>query len=71
MPLSAPVRDIRCPSESGCVDADRSKFVHCVDGRNPKVHEVWIWGDDGITTKFHPTARVDVDYWITRNFPTD
>ena len=71
MPLLAPVQDTCCNSDSGCGGADRSKFVCCVDRRNPKFHEVWIWGDDEITPKVHPTARIDVDPWITHDFATN
>ena len=33
-------------SNSGCGDNDRSKFIRCDDGREPKVNEVWILGED-------------------------
>ena len=71
MSLSEPVGAILWNSNSGCGDADRSKFVCCVDGRDPEVHEVLIWGDDKITPKVHPTARVDVNPWISRVFATN
>ena len=71
MDLLSPVRSTCWPSDSGCGDNDISKFVRCVDGRDPKVHEVWIWGDDGITPKVHPTVWVDVDPWITPYVETD
>ena len=71
MCLSAPVRDFCWLSNSGCGDTDRSKFVRCVDRRDPEVHKVWIWGDDGITPEVHPTEWVDVNHWITRDFETN
>ena len=71
MPLPAPVRAIRWPSDSGCGDAYRSKFVRCIDGCNPEVHKGWIWGDDGITPKVRSTVRFDVNPWITRDFATN
>ena len=71
MPLSASVLATRWPPESGCGNADRSKFIRCIEGRDPKVHRVWIWGDDVITTKVYPTAQDDVNPWITRDFATN
>ena len=71
MSLLYPVGDIYWPSDSGCGDADRSKFVHCVDECEPEVHKVWIWGDHGITTKVHTTSRVDIDPRINSDFATD
>ena len=71
MSMSEPVGDICWTSDSSCGDTDRSKFIHCVDGPEPEVHEVWIWGDDDITPEFHPTAQVDVDPWIRRDFATN
>ena len=71
MPLSAPVRDVPWTSESGCGDAGRSKFFRCVDRRDPKVHKVWIWGDDVITPEVHPTAQVDFNPWIIYDSATD
>ena len=71
IPLPEPVQDTCWPSDSVCGNTDRSSFGRCVDGRDPKFHEVWIWGDDRITPKVHTTARVDVDPWITLDFATD
>ena len=42
--------------DSSCGDADRSKFICCVDGHEPKVNDVWILGEDGVTPEFRPTA---------------
>ena len=66
MSLSVPVEAIDWPSNSGCGDSDRSNFIRCVDRREPEVHKVWIWGDDDITTKVHPSSQVDADPWISR-----
>ena len=59
------------PSDSGYGDSDRSKFVRCVDGREPEVHKVLIPGDDKITSKVHPTAQVYFVLWISRDFATN
>ena len=71
MPLLARVQASCWPSESGCGSVDQSKFVRCVDGRDPEVHEFWIWGDDGIIPKLHLTAWVDIKYWVTCDFATN
>ena len=68
---SEPVGAIRWPSDSCCGDDDRSKFVRCVDGREPEVNKFWIWGDDGIIPEVNPTARVDVNPCISREFTTN
>ena len=59
------------PSEYSCGDADRSKFIRCVDGHKPKVNEVWILGEDGLTHEVHPTAQVDVDAGVVCKFATN
>ena len=61
MSMTDPVRDTISPSDSGCGVAERSKFIRCVDGREPEVNEVWIFGEDNFTPKVHPTVLVDVD----------
>ena len=65
MPLLAPFWATCWPSGSGCGGSDRFKFVRCVDGRDPEVQKVWIWGDDRITPEVHTTAQIDVNPWIT------
>ena len=37
-----------------------------VDGRDPQIHEVWTFGDDGVTQEVHPTTRVDVGAGFVR-----
>ena len=59
------------PSDSGCGDADRSKFIRCVEGCEPMVNEVCILGEDGVTPNIHPTARVDVDAGVVCKFATN
>ena len=39
---------------------DRLDFIHYVGGRQPEIHEVCNFGDDGVTPKVHPFARVDI-----------
>ena len=63
-----PVGATSWTSNSGCGDDDRSKFIHCDDGHEPEVNEVWFLGEDGVTPKFHPTAQVDVDAGLVCNF---
>ena len=59
------------PSDSGCRDDDRPQFIRCVDGRQPKIHEVWIFGEDGVPPEVHPYARVDVGAFVGDYFATD
>ena len=42
-----------------------------MDVRDPQIHEVWNFGDDGVTREVHPTARVDVGTGFVREFSTD
>ena len=28
----------------------------CVDGREPQIHEVWTFGENGVTREVHPIA---------------
>ena len=58
-------------SDSGGGDEDGLKFIRLVGGLHPKIHEVWTFGDEGITLEFHNTARVGVsasggDYFATK-----
>ena len=55
------VRDPCWPSNCGCGDANRSKFIRYVDGHKPKLNEVWILGEDSVTPEVHTTAGVDVN----------
>ena len=66
-----PVGANRCHSHSGCGVADISKFIRCVDGREPEVNEVWILGEDGVTPEVHPTAQVDIDAGVVCKFATN
>ena len=71
MSMADPVRATRWPSDSGCGVADRSKFIRCVDGRDPEANEVWILGEDDVTPGIHPTARVDVEGGFFYKFSTN
>ena len=55
-----PVVSVRHRSNSGSGGEDGQEFICCVNGRQPEIHEVWIFGEDGVTHEVHPTARVDV-----------
>ena len=52
MPLSVLVRYIIWPSDSGCGDIERSKYVHCNDRRDPEGHKVLIWGENESLPEF-------------------
>ena len=71
MPRLEPVRDIFRNSDSGCGDYDGPKFICCVDGRQPDIHEVWTFGEDGVTLEVHPPACVDVGAFVSDYFATD
>ena len=62
---------IRRPSYSIFVDKDGPEFIRCFDGRQPKIHEVWTFVEDGVTREVHPTARVDVDPFVGECFAND
>ena len=71
MPRTELVRYIRRPSDSGCGDDDGPQFIRFVDRRQPKFHKVCIFGEDGVTLKVHPTARIDVGTFVGDYFATD
>ena len=71
MPRSEPVGAIRQPSNSVSGADDRLKFIQCVDGRQPKTHEVWNFGNDGITPEVHPFSRIDVGAFVRDYFATN
>ena len=66
-----PVGDIYWRSNSGSGDEDRSKFVQYVDGREPEVHKICTFGEDGVTPKVHTTAQVDVSAGFVSEFSTN
>ena len=42
-----------------------------MDGREPQIHEVWTFGEDGVTREVHPTAQLDVVSGLVGEFSTD
>ena len=65
------VGSIDRPSNSVSMDAERPNFILYVDVREPQIHEVWTFGEDGVTCEFHPTARVNVGAGVVGEFATD
>ena len=51
---------IRQPFRSGKGREDRIEFVHCVEGWEPQIHELWSFAKDGITREVHPFTGVNV-----------
>ena len=51
-----PVETILRSSDSASGDADGPDFIKCVDGREPQIHKVWTFGEDGVMCEVHPTA---------------
>ena len=66
-----PVGAILRPSDYGSVDEDRPKFIHCVDGRQPEIHEVCTFREDSVTPEVHPTVHIDVGAFVGDFFATD
>ena len=62
---------IRLPSDSGIEDEDGPKFIGYVDGGETHIHEVWTFGQDGVTREVHPTARVDIGAGFYSEFATN
>ena len=60
MAKQEPVGSIGRPSDSVSRDTEGPKFIQCVDGRDPQIHEVWTFGEDGVTREVHLTSQVDV-----------
>ena len=46
-------------------------FIRCVDGRERQIHEISGLGFDGITSKIHPTAQVEVSSGTVGKFTTN
>ena len=42
-----------------------------MDGREPHIHEVWTFGEDGVTREVYLTARVDVGAGFFGEFATN
>ena len=53
-----PMRDSH--SNSGIRGPETGTFIQCVNGREPKIHELWCWDIDVICLEVHPSARVDI-----------
>ena len=65
------VGSIRQPSDYGSGEKYRPEFIYCVDGQQPKIHEVLTFREDGVTPEVHPTARVYVGDFVGGCFATD
>ena len=46
-------------------------LIQCVDVREPNIHEIWSLGLDGIISKVHPTAQIEVIAGTIREFVTN
>ena len=71
MPGRDTVGSINSPSDSVSRDAEGPEFIRCVDGQEPQIHEVWTFGEDGITREVHPTEQVDVGAGVVSVLATD
>ena len=57
-------------SNYGSGGEDGPKFIRCVGGREPQIHEVWNFGEDDVMREVHLTARVDVGAGFVGLFST-
>ena len=71
MAAQEPVGAICRRSDSGSGDEDGPEFIRCVDKCDPHIHKVWTFGEDSVTPKVHPTARVDVGTGFVGKFLTN
>ena len=62
---------INTESDSGSLDAEGPKFIRCMDGPESYIHEVWNFGEDGVTREVHLIARVDVVAGFFGKFATN
>ena len=65
------VRYIRQPSCYGSGNEDRPKFIWCVDGLQPQIHEIWTFSEDGVTHEVHPKKQVAVRTGFIVEFATN
>ena len=66
-----PVVSIDRPYDSGSRYSEGPKFIWCVDGLEPQIHEVWDFSEDVVSRKVFPTAQVDVGTGVVREFLND
>ena len=66
-----PVEYICRLSDYGIGEKDGPEIICCVDGRQLKIHEVWTFGEEGVTPEVHPNARIDVGNFVDECFAND
>ena len=66
-----PVESMNITSDYGIGDAEVFKFIQCVDRLDPHIHEVWTFGEDGVTPEVDPIARVDIGAGVVGELATD
>ena len=59
-PRRDPMGVIHQSSSSDSRGKDGVDFISCVRGREPQIHKLWSYAEDGITRKFHPFLSIDV-----------
>ena len=62
---------IRRPQDYVSGGTEATSFIQCVGGREPQIHEFWCLDLEGISRKFHPTARVEVTAGTAGEFLTN
>ena len=71
MTILEPVGAIFQPSDFGSVENDGPHLISCIDGRQPKFNEVWIFGEDDVTPEVYPTVCIDIGDFFGDYFSTD
>ena len=67
----APIGTIYRPSDSGSRSTEATDFIQCINGREPKIHELWCLNLDGICREFHPTEHIEDTSGTVREFVTN
>ena len=70
MDKQGPVRSMHIQANSGSGGKVGPDFICCVDGPQPKTHELRTFAEDGVTHKVHTTARIDVIDGFVGEFAT-
>ena len=58
------------PSDSGSGGTEYVEFIRCIDVQEPQINEMWYLVSNGINSKIHPTAQVEVGDGTMGQFTT-
>ena len=68
---SRPIGSIRWTSDSGSGSTEDVEFIRYIDGQDPQINKMWCLGSDGVTSKIHPKAQVEVAAGTVGQFTTN